>query len=95
MFIRRDIPLPDQIVQTGHACLEAGRAFEWNDHTHMVLLSLKDEDHLGETLDRLESHQVRYRAFYEPDNGLGYTSICTEPINGEGRFLFKKYDLWR
>lgn len=48
-FIRTDIPIEDQIVQTAHACLESGKMFQHPDNTHIVLLSLKSESKLIET----------------------------------------------
>lgn len=34
-------------------------------------------------------------AFEEPDDDLGLTAICTEPITGEIRRLFRHIALWQ
>jgi hypothetical protein len=44
-FIRKDISTAQQIVQIGHACYEAGKAFKDNNGiSSLILLSAKDED---------------------------------------------------
>jgi hypothetical protein len=39
--------------------------------------------------------EVKCVTFYEPDDGLGYTAACTEPINALNRRLFRRIPLWR
>jgi hypothetical protein len=39
--------------------------------------------------------EVQCITFYEPDDGLGYTAACTEPITGLNRRLFRRIPLWR
>lgn len=47
VFVRKDIPLADQLVQVGHVCLEAGSSFGPASGTpFMVLLEVKDSEHL-------------------------------------------------
>jgi len=44
-FIREDISAAQKIVQTGHACYEAGKLFkDANGISNLVLLSAKNED---------------------------------------------------
>lgn len=95
MFIRRDIPIADQIVQASHATLEAGRRFDWEDHTHMVILGINNEEELLQALERTREHGIEYELFFEPDDNMGYTAACTEPISGKDRNVFRKYNLWR
>lgn len=83
------------MVQVGHVCLEAGRAFEWSDHTHMVVLSIADENKLLECKTLLEQQSIKSQMFFEPDDDMKFTAICTEPIYGEQRNIFRKYRLWK
>jgi hypothetical protein len=92
--VRKDIPVADQIVQVGHATLEAGRAFKWNDGTHMIVLEAESEKELLSFKCRAEYYDVKCQAFYEPDDAMGWTAFCTEPISGKTRKLFFKYPLW-
>jgi len=46
IFVRQDIPLADQIVQTGHSCQESGAKFGCPENCHLVLLSCKNEHDL-------------------------------------------------
>jgi hypothetical protein len=99
VFVRTDIPLADQIVQAGHACIEAGRAFKPPPHTNMVLLAMADEEAITKALASISP--VRYEVFWEPDpafdgkGSMGYTAACTEPVSGDARRLFRKFKMWR
>jgi hypothetical protein len=94
--VRTDIPLADQIVQVGHACLDAGNRFELTQNPcNLVLLAVHSEFDLLNTVERVEMAEVKCVTFYEPDDGLGYTAACTEPITGLNRRLFRRIPLWR
>src|SRR5207249_7393259 len=93
------IPLADQVVQVGHACLEAGGKFgsppPASGPCHLVLLGVPTERHLREALARLEALGVRYVFFFEPDEGMGYTAACTEPVESAQRRFFRRFPLWQ
>lgn len=98
MFVRTDIPKEYQMVQACHACFEMGLNVDSKPMqvSHMVLCSIVNEEELDKLGFYLDKHNIRYHKFYEPDFGpLGNTSICTEPIYGEQRKLFKKFKLWK
>ena len=96
VFVRADISLPDQIVQVGHACLEAGHHFKQpKEPCNLVLLSVSSEEHLREAVEQAELAGVQSFVFYEPDNGLGLTAACTEPITGSIRRVFRRIALWQ
>lgn len=93
--MRTDIPLADQLVQVGHVCIEAGNQFHLPPlPCYLALLGVPSKDVLLEAVARLEIAGVRCAVFYEPDDGLGYTAVCTEPIIGDRRKLFKRFSLW-
>jgi hypothetical protein len=96
VLVRIDIPLADQIVQVGHACLEAGHRFEQpQEPCHLVLLSVDSEKELQIVVERAELSDARCVVFYEPDNNLGWTAACTEPVTGINRRVFQRLPLWR
>ncbi len=49
-FIRTDISTADQIVQVGHACIEAGKRFQYPENTHLILFEVKSQQKLVETV---------------------------------------------
>lgn len=99
VFVRADIPLSYQIVQACHACLERGLSLpvcnKPDQTSFLILFSVKDEQDLKQKADYLDRHDISFSMFYEPDYDTGYTAICTEPIYGEQRKLFKKFKLWK
>jgi hypothetical protein len=79
VFVRKDIPLADQLVQVGHVCLEAGTILGPASGTpSMVLLQLNNLEHLKETKVYLECNGIKFTVFNEPDDNMGETAICTE-----------------
>lgn len=95
VFIRKDIPLADQLVQVGHVCLLAGKVFGHPDNTHVILLQLNDQAHLVNTFWELEVlSKIKCVNFYEPDDEMGFTAISTQPIYGKDREKLKEYHLW-
>lgn len=95
-FIRDDISPEQKIVQLGHATWEAGLRFkDPGKISSLILLHADDEDDLVAAARKLDEKGIEYYMFYEPDNGLGYTAICTEPIFGQTRAVFEKYSLFR
>lgn len=96
VLVRTDIPLADQIVQVGHACLEAGFKFERPERTpNLVLLAMKNESELKRFASFLEYNHIRFEMFFEPDDEMGFTALATEPIYNEQRSHFAKLELWR
>lgn len=95
VLVRTDISLAQQIVQVGHACLEAGRWFVWPDTPcNLVVLSVANVSDLQAAIERIQLAEVRIALFYEPDHQLGLTAACTEPISGAFRRLFRRFPLW-
>lgn len=95
-FIRRDISPEQKIVQLGHATWEAGQQFEKTRNTSsLILLSAKDEDELMSISKKLEQRGIEHYMFFEPDNRMGYSAICTRPIYERSeRNFFKRYNLY-
>jgi hypothetical protein len=92
--VRTDIPLADQAVQVGHACLEAGARFaQPPEACHLVLLAVSSEATLRDALAWLDIMSIRYALFFEPDDKMGFTAACTEPLVDERRRIFRRYNL--
>ena len=96
VLVRRDIPLPDQLVQVGHACLVAGRLFDQPENGNMVVLSVQSEEQLLRSVATTEQAGIKWALFYEPDDNLGHTAACTAPIaDSETKRLFRKFQMWK
>jgi len=50
---------------------------------------------LTKVASSLKLKNIRFKEFREPDIGNQLTAIATEPVYGEQREFFKKYQLWR
>ena len=101
-FVRTDIPVANQIVQASHACLERGLSLSSESipkiTSFLVLLKVENEDKLMRIAYDLQKARIKTTIFFEPDifNGeqMGNTAICTEPVYGDRRNIFNKYELW-
>lgn len=96
-FIRQDLSHEQKIVQSGHACYEAGKKFQ-DSHgiSNMVLLPASNEDELTDIAYNLDMRGIEYYMFYEPDFGTGYSALCTRPIiDKKERNFFKKWELYK
>jgi hypothetical protein len=95
-FIRRDLPIQHQLVQACHSALEAGSEFkEPNQIPNLILCNAEDEPHLNHIGNFLDSHEIRYHKFFEPDNEMGYSAITTEPLTDEKKKVLSNFKLWR
>jgi hypothetical protein len=92
------LPIPQQAVQSCHAVIEATSAFEVGnlpDHPSVIILSAKDERKLHQARRYLIDNGVRHVHFYEADLDDQLTALATEPVHGEKRGLFRKFQLLR
>lgn len=96
VFIRTDLSLPQQCVQSCHSCIEASKAFhleKLDDHPSVIILDIKTEAKLTNVRNYLSSVGIKFVSFYEPDRDNELTSIATEPIFEDRRRFFKKFQL--
>lgn len=96
LFVRTDLSIPQQIVQTAHAVDELNRRHEHknthNTTNHMVLCGAHSSDELFGISEHLQSHGIAHEMFYEPDID-GHTAIATEPLVGSNRLPLKRFRL--
>lgn len=95
-FIRDDISPEQKIVQLGHAAWEAGLRFKKpNKIASLILLHADDENDLESIAQELDEKGIEFYMFYEPDNMMGHSAICTRPITTESeRQIFSKWELY-
>ena len=95
--MRRDLSPPQQAVQACHACIEVARTLlpSGDEHPHLVLCGVKSEHHLHRVLRHLERIEVAFRPFFDTDLDSQLTAIATEPVRGEQRSRFRRYQCLR
>jgi len=96
LFIRQDISLAQQLVQAAHAALDAGRAFTDIPHRNLVLIGIANEAELFQIEQHLSENNIRFETFYEPDNAMGHSAICTEALTDRRRRkMLSHFPLWK
>ena len=84
------------MVQSSHACIESCKSFDFSslkDHPSVILCGVKSQTQLETVQKRLQEQNIRFVSFHEPDIDDQLTSIATEPIFGDDRKFFRKYQL--
>ena len=95
-LVRTDLSLADQIVQLGHACLEAGRRFTWPaEPATLVVCAVDSQTALRDTLEDVRLRAIEAAAFVEPDRDLGLTAACTGPLDPRHAKGLRRLRLWR
>lgn len=67
----------------------------FNEHPSVIVLVVKSEHKLLELIEKLESEDILFKEFREPDIGNQLTAVATVPQFGEKRKIFAKYQLFR
>ena len=84
VLIRSDLSLAQQGVQAVHAGMAASHEFGGlTDDTRLAMLSVNNEAELEFWAKKLEMSNVIFKAFWEPDNNTGWSSLATSPISRE------------
>lgn len=92
LFVRDDLPQPQQIVQTAHAVDELNKEHPHDPGNYMVLCGVKGESELLDLSLWLNEQNIVHHMFYEPDVD-SYTAIATKPLIGEERKPLKRFKL--
>jgi hypothetical protein len=62
----------------------------------MILLSARDQNDLKHIARKIDCAGIDFYMFWEPDNDMGYSAICTRPvISARERAFFRKWDLYQ
>lgn len=94
VIVRRDLSPAQKAVQSCHACIEVARNHigKDSDHPSVIICEVKSEDKLKMVMKELDG-KVNYKAFQEPDIGNQYTAIASEPLYGDQRKAFARFQL--
>ena len=97
-FVRRDLSFPQQVVQVIHAILECSRNSlipSDGEHPYVVVLGVRNEEQLINALRRISGFGIKCKPFFESDLDGQMTAFATEPVSGDSRRHFQKYQCLR
>lgn len=97
VVVREDLTRAQALVQVAHAAYEAARRFDLDGlATHLVAVTVKDQEGLLDFSERLKETGINHHVFFEPDDNMGESALATRPIqSNKERGLFKKLPLYR
>lgn len=59
------------------------------------MVCVASEANLLATVERIGLHGIRFAVFHEPDDEMGFTAACTEPLGIKYRREFRGFPLWK
>ena len=97
ILVRKDLSLPQQMVQTAHAAYESGLSSlcRGDDIVSLVMCECPDEKELERQAFYLKTLNLPFIEFREPDIGNQLTAIATLPLEQEQRSLLRHWKLWK
>lgn len=95
IFIREDLPISHQIVQSNHATFSIASLLRLERGIpNIILIGVPHLRSLNKVLAKLKAHQIPHFAWTEPDYDFGLTAIATAPLEGEQRSVLSNYRLY-
>lgn len=98
LFVRQNISLAAQIIQTNHATFEMAQALPKSADLvtpSIVLVGVPDQKALEKVIRKLKLNRIAASAFYEGDDDLGLTAVATVPLTEEQHAILENYKLWK
>lgn len=99
MFVRQDISLAQQLVQSNHATFEVARRLQLpqnlDETPSCIVIGVPDKTALFRVIEKLRAHEIGHEVFYEPDFNMGLSAVATVPLGQEQRRALSNYRLWR
>ena len=95
ILIRKDLSLPQMIVQSCHAAIEIAKKYSTNVHPYVIVCDVKNELDLLTQCAYLSGKGIDFVEFREPDRNNELTSICSEPLYGAERKVFSKFQTFK
>lgn len=98
IFVRQDIPIQHQVIQSGHAALRIAQFYLAKDDTgtpNLIVIGVPDIKALERVMGKLARNCIKHMMWVEPDGDLGFTALATAPLTKEERLPLANYRLWR
>ena len=94
VFVRQDISLPQQLVQSNHASILLSQTHKIEGTPNLILIGVRDICELENVRYRLLGSGYDFVMWSEPDYDMGETAIATVPLDQSQRMIFSQYRLW-
>jgi hypothetical protein len=93
IFIRKDLPNPQKIVQSSHAVWELSKIHNLEAHPSVIVIGVNSELQLKNQIKKFRDLGFNVSEFREPlfNNEITAAAILTTTL--EERFAFKKFNL--
>ena len=97
ILLRKDISPEQRVVQASHAALEAGFRFPRpSEVSYLIVLEVANQEELLDAAQVLDDKGIEYYKFFEPDNNMGFSALCTRPLfTNRERNIFKQWKLFK
>lgn len=96
IFVRQDLPIPQQIVQSNHATYALASLYghDGDCMPNIVLIGVPDREAILRVSEQCSENAIPHYTWNEPDWDYGITAISTAAIRGNKRLAFAEYQLW-
>ena len=88
VFIRKDLPHTQKIVQSSHVAFELSKKYQLDTHPSMVLIGVRDLIHLEKEIKNIGKDVIIFRDNIFNNEITAFGVMC---LTNEERILFKKY----
>lgn len=96
VFVRQDISVRQQAVQSNHATFLLARTLPHTVGTpNLVLIGVSDAAALRAVMQTLDTNNIEYVAYEEPANNMGLSSIATVPLGANDRLCLSGFKTWK
>lgn len=95
IFVRQDISIPQQLVQSNHATISMTSLQPVEGTPNLVLIGVPDVHALELVSGELSFHDIDHYCWHEPDWDMGFTAICTQPMTKEQKEFLSGYRTWK
>ena len=96
IFVRQDISLAQQIIQTNHATLEMAAAdVKLGETPNSVLIGVRDETELQNVINHLENSGIKHVAFVDNDFDFKKAAVVTVPLDIKQKQVLRGYSLYK
>ena len=97
LFVRYDLPVEQQIIQTNHSTFEMAYTLTQSIEPicpSIVLVGVPNKKALLKVIEKLKLNRIEFSVFDEPDHDLGITAVATVPLDAGQKEVLRKYKLW-
>jgi len=97
IFVRQDVPLEQQIIQTNHATQQMMEKFPVAKDfiPYTVLIGLPNAVWMDSVIRHLKNLNIDHVAFLDTDFDFGVAATVTVPLEDDQRQALRHYPLYR